>query len=233
MKIGIEALSWEPFLDLSELLATIQRLGYEGLEISHAPAFWGPPSSIRHLLSKFDLRLAGLGCGSLNSRLGLAKELRPDYIYFDEWDEESTLRALSAGYAIAFHPHLYKTIHTIDKAKSYLDQFPDVALLLDTAHSYLAGDNIIDTLKLYGNRVRAIYLRDWTGRYGRSPLRFARGFTGLGRGDLASSLKLIISYLLESNYTNWLIVGQDLSQGFLDCAEESFHWLREQGLLAG
>jgi sugar phosphate isomerase/epimerase len=138
---------------------------------------------------------------------------------------------MDLGFTIGIHPHLYKSIGSIREADTYLQKFPQLKLIADTAHLHLAGDDVLEALERYGDRVVAVHLKDWTSRFGRSPFRFARGFSELGRGDLRESLLSVVTYLQRVDYRGWIIVEQDTPNGSpVDSARISREWLNRQGL---
>jgi len=157
--------------------------------------------------------------------------LQPQYLYVDEWDETEVQEAMDRGYTIGIHPHLYKSIGSIREADPYLQKFPQLKLIADTAHLHLAGDDVLQTLERYGDRVIAVHLKDWTSRFGRSPFRFARGFNELGQGDLKELLQSVVAYLQRADYRGWIIVEQDTPNGSpIDSARISREWLSQRGL---
>ena len=235
MKVGLQTISWGAIIeDMEELASSAQILGYDGLEFAQTVSALGPAAELRRLLQTYDLRPIGLAGGSLQSRIEYAEELGPDYLYIDEWDEEWVMAAIEKGFSVGIHPHLYKAIDTISAAQYYLERIPKLGLILDTAHLYLSDDDILEGLNRYGDRILAVHLKDWTGRYGRSPFRFSRGFVALGEGEevkMKETLKKVVDHLLETGYGGWVIVEQDTAHGDpIKCAEKSRKWLQEQGV---
>ena len=152
----------------------------------------------------------------------------------DEWDEATIPSALEPDrkFQIGLHPHYFKDIERVSDAKDYLEQYPQIKLILDTAHLYLAGEDFLEVFKEYRARVVAIHIKDWTEQYDRSPFEFSRGFSTLGQGELTQQLVKIVKYLILTDYPGWLIVEQDTPQGGtpLECASRSREWLRQQGI---
>lgn len=231
MKIGIQTISWGTRIDDLRLLAAqVSHLGYQGLEFAQNVNTLGSPDELCRILNEHQLSAVGFAGGSLRSRAAYAQLLQPQYLYIDEWDETEVREAMGIGYTIGIHPHLYKSIGSMREADKYLQKFPQLKLIADTAHLYLAGDNVLETLEKYGDRVNAVHLKDWTSRFGRSPFRFARGFTELGRGELSQLLEAIVEYLQTIDYRGWVIVEQDTPNGDpVDSARVSREWLRGRG----
>jgi sugar phosphate isomerase/epimerase len=232
VKIGLQTILWgTTFHNMNVVAANARQLGYEGLEFAQTVDTLGGAAKLRQLLDGYDLHPVGLTGGSLRSRIEYAVELAPSYLCIDEWEEESVARAIKKGLRVGIHPHLYKTVATMCDAESYLREFPELGLILDTAHQYLADDNVLNAIKDHHNRILAIHLKDWSSRYGRSPFRYARGFCPLGTGELGDVLEDTIQYLIQSDFDGWLIVEQDTPYGNpMDSARISREWLKERGL---
>jgi len=231
-KIGIQTISWGSRIeDINLALSQIGQLSYNGVEFAQSVDVLGPAAELGKMLNEYKLCPIGLAGGSLLSRVEYAQQLDPEYLYTDEWDESGIALALEKGYVVGLHPHIYKSIGSLRTAEECLQKYPQLRLIVDTAHFYLTGDDVIETLKRYEDRVIAVHLKDWTSRFGKSLFRFARGFTELGKGDLRGLLDSVVSHLMKSQYEGWIIVEQDNPNGEPEeSARISREWLRARGL---
>lgn len=232
MKVGLQTISWGSQIDNIQALAeTAQQLGYQGIEFAQRVETLPSSEGLALLLKEHDLAFVGFAGGCLSDRISYASRLSPCYLYTDEWDEAAIREAIGEGFIVGLHPHKYKDIDTIAKAEPYLVDFPELGLILDTAHLHLTGDDVVQGFRKHEKRVLAIHMKDWTDRFGTAPLRFARGFAALGRGVLGSVLEDMVSALLDSSYDGWVIVEQDSPDGNPEeCARISREWLHNHGI---
>lgn len=232
MKIGIQSISWGTQIDdFAAFAKSVREAGYDGVEISQKTRHLCPPSELRAILDDAGIALVGLAGGSLIDRASFAEFAKPVYLYCDECDVDAITSALDESLTVALHPHYHKPIESVAQALPLLERFPALKLILDTAHSYLVGDRIVDLLRRHIDRVVAVHLKDWTNRYGRSPYRFARGFTPLGEGMLEETLQQTVRWLADNDFDGWVIVEQDTPHGEpVDCAVKSRTWLRCNGI---
>lgn len=233
MKIGIQTISWGTRIsNLDELARQVAALGYQGLEFAQNVRTLPPPNELRQITDDNGLAIVGFAGGPLASRADFVQVLaKPAYLFVDEWDEKEVLEAIHRGFTVAIHPHRYKSIGSMSVAKELLEKHPQLKLIVDTAHFYLAGDDVLKTLKQFNERVIAVHLKDWTSQFGRSPLRFARGFTELGEGELGKLLDDVVKHLQTINYQGWAIVEQDTHNGDpFDSAKISRVWLNKRRL---
>jgi len=231
MRVGLQTITWGAALPEPKSFGRdVREAGFEGLEFAQRVAMLGPATAWRDALAQYQLVAIGLAGGALADRVSYAHDLGCLYLYADEWDEAGVAAAIKTGLRIGLHPHVYKEMDTVAKAEVYLGRFPELGLVLDTAHLYLAGDDFLGALKRYASRVWAVHLKDWSSRYGIAPLRFARGFTSLGDGDLASFLDDVVCCLQEIHYQGWLVVEQDHSSALspFESAKRSRAWLHER-----
>jgi sugar phosphate isomerase/epimerase len=232
MRLALQTVSLGPmFRDFDAVAERIRSLGYEGVELGQMPAALEPASKLAATLHATKLTLAGLAGGSLQSRLAIAAELRPAYLYVDEWEPEAVEQAMELQLRLALHPHAYKPLGSLQAARRLLTDVPTLKLIVDVAHSYLADEDPIDAFEQHWPRIVAVHLKDWTHRYGRTPFRFARGFTALGSGQLGQQLDRVVQELKRRSFEGWLVVEQNTPHGDpLDCARESRDWLRDHGI---
>ena len=232
MKLGLQTISWGGQLsDIKEVIATASELGLSGLELAQRVEMIGTLEHLRDMLTASGIRVVGLAGGGIRSRLHSARVLEAEYLYADEWDEEGIRDAMDQDITVAVHPHLYKGIDSVRTAEFYLARYPKLRMILDTAHCFLAGDDVVEAFKRNQHKVVTVHLKDWMASYGRSPHHFARGFTALGTGELHDLLDKMIIELKNSKFTGWVIIEQDTPHGFpAKCASISRTWLKERGI---
>jgi sugar phosphate isomerase/epimerase len=231
-RVGIQTISWGPWIeDLASVLESLCTLGYHGVEFAQPLRNLPSPDALRTLFASSGLTLLGLAGGDLMARTAFGQHCQPLYLYADEWDQRGIDQARSNGLRVALHPHVFKGIGSIAVAAEKLDTSPDLSLIVDTAHVYLAGEDFVAETEKYLDRIIAVHLKDWNSSYGRGANSFARGFTRLGRGELSDMIKRLVDLLLTHNYSGWVVVEQDTPEGDpLDCAAESRQWLRDLGV---
>src|SRR5579875_714673 len=138
MKIGLQTISWGQNPEsLDEIACCAADLGFGGLEFAQSLDALGALDTIQDTLKTRHLAVAGLAGGALTSRILAAEVLRPDYLYLDEWDEPAVLEAFNHALKIGLHPHYCKELETVSDAMPYLERYPELGLILDTAHQYL------------------------------------------------------------------------------------------------
>jgi inosose dehydratase len=127
--------------------------------------------------------------------------------------------ARALGHALTFHNHVGTYVETPDEfdrlmAASDADL---VGCCLDVGHYLLAGGDPVAALRIYGERVRHVHLKDVDpsvaermrdGELGGflEGLR-ARVFTEVGLGAL--DLEGVLAALAERDYRGWIVVEQD------------------------
>jgi hypothetical protein len=102
--------------------------------------------------------------------------------------------------------------------------------LPDTAHLHIAGEDPAEAIRRARGRLAGIHLKEWTGDFGRSYHRYARGFVELGRGEV--DLEACVKAIRETQYDGWLIIEQDsVGVDMVDSLQKSADWLRDHALL--
>jgi sugar phosphate isomerase/epimerase len=227
VKIGLETISWGWHVsDMPGLVACAADLGFSGLEFAQNPRDLPPSQELKRLLSARSLAPIGLAGGVQAEMIPYCISLGAEYVCLDEWSEEFVASALEQGLTVAIHPHFFKEVDTVQAAAPHLKAHPRIGLILDTAHLFLSGEDIVACFNEYQDRILAIHLKDWSSRYGRSPHRFGRGFCALGEGQLGQRIGEFVSILQSSNYMGWLIIEQDTAdRDPADCARTSHDWL--------
>jgi sugar phosphate isomerase/epimerase len=118
---------------------------------------------------------------------------------------EAGRRGRKAGVDVAFHPHshhgsILETRAEYDRLMALTD--PEIVKWNpDTGHIVRGGQNLLDTLRVYGSRIRHVHLKD---------ANVANEWVALGKGvcDIPSVLKLLAGPI---GYSGW-IVGEEESK---------------------
>jgi signal transduction histidine kinase/sugar phosphate isomerase/epimerase len=244
MKIGLQTISWGESLPLGiDFFRCLSTAGFSGLEIFQSCSLLGPPRDFNNLMLESGLTILGLSGGKLSNRLEFAekldREVRPKYFYVTDLFEDiaSIKLAIEKQYTIAIHPFLYTPINTLKRAHDQRLEFISqhntpqdrITILPDTAHSYLAQDDLLEWLNaVESGVVKAIHLKDWQPSHGSSITTFSRGFCGLGQGVMKESLSKLISdtSLLSAKGVEWLVIEQDYSATPLETALDSINFLQ-------
>jgi signal transduction histidine kinase/sugar phosphate isomerase/epimerase len=237
MKLGYQTIIWgERISNFPHVLDCIAAAGFQGIEIAQRTDSLGfgerfSFDDLRELLAGRGLELVGLAGGSLEERKSFCgPHSGPHYLCAEDWSGEASIATLEGNFTIALHPHAYMAPGRLSDTLSLLDRYHRLKWIPDTAHLHMLGEDSVRSLGLLTDRIASIHLKAWTAAYGRSPHRYSRGFTELGRGDVP--LDAVVRYLQETNYGSWLIVEQDYTR---TSAEDSLfaaaEWLCERRLL--
>lgn len=229
MRIGLQTVSWGPILsDVREIIQAASHIGFDGIEFSQTPESLGDIATISHMLRDNDLELISLAGGSLSRRVAYSGDTKLPYFYCDTWDEHVIEQTIKHGGIIGLHPHYYKNMETLDNVQQLLDLENGIGLIFDTAHLYLAGENIQRAVKLYYDSLVSVHLKDWTPIFGRSPYHFSLGFTELGRGVIKYQISEVVKYLRDRQFSGWLVIEQDTAydNNPTGNATASFKWLQ-------
>lgn len=238
MKIGLQTIAWRDCDDrLDEPIKAAKQNGYDGIEIAQVVSAGDIFRHVVKILHENDLQLAGLSGGSLRDRLELAKQFESEicgvelpYIYADAWSKMDDQLFLDAQVRaqIAIHPHMFKPIQTLIEAQKTKKRFPYVKYMPDTAHSTIAGE---DVLQFIGDNISeciSIHIKDWSPEFGRSLPFYSTGFVSLGSGRVP--VKEVIYLLKKKRYDGWLIVEQDFANAPGSEAERSREFLAQLGV---
>ncbi len=123
--------------------------------------------------------------------------------------------AADKGMKIVYHHHMgtgVQTTEEIDKLMSVTDENL-VYLLFDTGHLVYSGENPVEILKKYVNRIKHVHLKDIrpeiVSKVKNEKLSFLKGvragaFTVPGDGSI--DFEPIFKILAENNYEGWLMI---------------------------
>ena len=121
---------------------------------------------------------------------------------------------IASGYGIpiSYHPHTGTHVEQPHEVDRFLNGC-DIPLTLDTGHAAAGGDDPVDLLRRWGDRVNHVHLKDV--RMGPVETASAEGMVfgmadasaALGEGDL--DLEGFMQALAARDYRGWIVVEQD------------------------
>jgi signal transduction histidine kinase/sugar phosphate isomerase/epimerase len=206
--------------DWERTFGFIADAGFAGVELFQSPSEIVPNRKIDallELLSRFQLSLIGLAGGTIAERTRFLGDLKEPYLYADRF-ETAERQALAQGYTVALHPHVFKPIHRLDDAIQFLEdpelnQLPGRLLLLpDTAHFAIVGDDPVDAVVRFRERLAAVHLKAWDSCFGHASYRAFRGLTSLGEGvaKVRECLDRVSTPAFSPDL--WVVVEQDFAE---------------------
>ena len=177
MKIGFRTNIWGQRIDdLQYALDLIAGAGFQGVEICQCPGTLIKIESLMEMLGERRLTLAGLSGGTLRERMDYCGDIRPGYLFTDDWYPGESEEVGRRHFVLALHPHAFKRVRRFDQAIALLNQHDgQLKLLPDLAHLKIVGDNAAEVIRLVGPvRLAGVHVRDWKRRSGRSSHLYAR-----------------------------------------------------------
>jgi sugar phosphate isomerase/epimerase len=232
------------------MLSEVRQAGYDGVEMAIHPNRLRQVDLIS-LLQKHKLALMGISRGSIHEKIEFVQWFRetlqerftgmnaPDrktidpgpqypYVYLDEaTDLHFTMSHPDITFAL--HPHMFKSVQTLQEATVYLERYTQLRFLPDTAHLRIAGDDPEEAVKQHFNRLVGVHVKDWIAEYGRSYQFYARGFVDLGDGDCARHVKNVVMWLTDKKYDGWLVVEKDrAATAPFEDAQKNRRWLKNE-----
>lgn len=129
---------------------------------------------------------------------------------------EAAAIAREAGFEPTFHPHACTHVETPHEIETLLE-VTDIGLTFDTGHLLIGGGDVLECLTAWESRINHLHLKDV--RMGLIDEAVASGgglrqvwerkaFVPLGQGDL--DIDAVMSAILASEYSGWLVVEQDV-----------------------
>lgn len=138
--------------------------------------------------------------GDLDRKIGLATDFY----------NEAGRRGQKAGIDVAFHPHshhgsILESRAEYDRVMSLTDP-AIVGWNPDTGHIVRGGQNLIDTLRTYGSRIRHVHLKD---------ANAANEWVALGKGvcDIPAVLAVLED---ELGYSGWIVGEEESADAWSD-----------------
>ncbi len=203
---------------LDRRLRQIKECGFHGVEFFQVPARLGPAAQLEAALARHGLTLLGFSGGSLATRVEYCRGLttiKPHYLYIQRWDVKSCMEAIHEKHKLALHPHQYSSVDSIDLAIEEIKKAPlaQCLILPDTAHLYLANEDILKVLQLDNLPVQYVHIKDWQPQFGTSVATYARGFCELGFGKVGlEGIWPKLRTWLGGEDARWLIIEQDSTE---------------------
>ncbi len=123
------------------------------------------------------------------------------------------------GLSAVFHHHAGTFVETPEEIARLCESTdPNVlGLCLDTGHYFFGGGDPVDAVRLYGERIRHLHLKDVQLPVLEAARRDGLGFLAAVRrgvfcelGDGAVDLKKVIEKMRDGGYSDWAIVEQDV-----------------------
>lgn len=150
-------------------------------------------------------------------------------------------RAQTKGMKLGFHPHIGTGIQSLEEIDRLMEKTDPalVGLLFDTGHSTIAGEDAVEILRKYINRVVHVHVKDVRSTVleqvkneGHSFLWGVKNgmFTVPGDGDCVN-WEEVFQILKTSNYNGWIVVEaeQDPAKADpLEYAQKARRFMREQ-----
>ena len=165
----------------------------------------GADKAIRFLTAFPGVRLL-LGGPSTPVREKVAEKIAHTANFYNEVG----LRAKAAGVEAAFHPHSHHgSILESSEEYSQIMELTDPDLVHwnpDTGHIIRGGQNLLQTLKRFGTRIRHVHLKDVDANNRWQPL-------GQGICDIPAVLKLLEE---EIKFSGWLVAEEESDAAWAD-----------------
>lgn len=237
-RLAVHTISWGSEPDLLQMADEIASTGYSGVEIFQDPSLIGGIDQVIKVFAAHGLEVIGICGGTFVDRVNfvdgfanankkyIGDETLP-YIYLDERIDHEVAAKIEKGYRVALHPHMYKPVQTLAEAEVLLKKFTKLLLLPDTAHLYIAGDDPVDAVRRFSNRLAAIHLKNWKRNVGLSYQFYGRGFCELNEGDIELENVLNASHLPIQNGL-WIVVEHDKPTDRVSSALKSLSWLNDK-----
>src|SRR6266542_273827 len=195
----MEVAGWGEQVPYGKVLDEITEAGYVGTELGPYGYFPTDPNELRSELSARGLQLVASFLP-----IPLAHPHRHE-----------------AGY----HHHAGTFVETPEEIARLCESTdPNVlGLCLDTGHYFFGGGDPVDAVRLYGERIRHLHLKDVQLPVLEAARRDGFGFLAAVRrgvfcelGDGAVDLKKVIEKMRDVGYSDWAIVEQDVDTRIAD-----------------
>jgi inosose dehydratase len=123
------------------------------------------------------------------------------------------------GVSAVFHHHAGTFVETPNEVKRLCETTEPglLGLCLDTGHYFFGGGDPVDAVRVYGNRIRHVHLKDVQLQILEEARRHRVGFLEAVRrgvfcelGDGAVDLNTVLQEVIAGGYSEWAIVEQDV-----------------------
>jgi sugar phosphate isomerase/epimerase len=233
------------------VLAEIREAGYAGVELGVHVEDLGGVEGVRGLMDEAGLEVIRIGSKApLREGAPKMKELgaaclmvgtparkqfpggKPPADAFkkvsQELEEKAKISLEEFGLPTALHNHLWTMAESREEVDRLFEGTRHLRLLLDIAHLKGAGDEPIDAIRDYGEKIVDVHVKDWDSTlYSEQP--FHPGFVELGRGDCGLDIAGCLDALQQVGYAGWLTVEHDTSDTPLESNRHNREYLKELG----
>jgi inosose dehydratase len=183
--------------------------------------------TVAELLAQAGARLIVLADEMSEPRMavsGRVNETR-DGMSKTQWDSAAKILQRTAeacrelGLSAVFHHHAGTFVETPEEIARLCESTDPnlLGLCLDTGHYFFGGGDPVDAVRLYGERIRHLHLKDVQLPVLEAARREGLGFLAAVRrgvfcelGDGAVDLKKVIEKMRDGGYSDWAIVEQDI-----------------------
>ncbi len=205
--------------DYDDKIAMVRELGFDGLERVYPKSAEDALKKVSNL-RKWGMDFATCNCNDIEEAIRWTSALGGKYV----WDNvlghnfEDYLRQLqymakackNYGIDVVVHNHMGFHAESQEAVERVLNECPDVKLLFDVGHMYLAGgdvryivDNYFDRIAAYhfkGYKIIDLNHKDWD----------KRGyFCGLMQGDDVVDNEYVFKTAVKRGFDGWVFVEQD------------------------
>jgi inosose dehydratase len=121
-----------------------------------------------------------------------------------------------AGFEPTFHHHAGTYVESPDEIDRFLSD-SDVDLTLDTGHLALAGGDVGDAVRRWGERINHLHLKDvdrdelaavLASGGGMTEVWSSSSFVALGKGNI--DIAEVLDYFAECDFDGWIVIEQDI-----------------------
>lgn len=227
MKLSVTTYPWRRIAtprQLSSILSTIRKIGYEGvgLEYSYLPStIKSKPELTRPILERSGLENGGTFSPGALTRIKWASKSGTPLIWVSIYgkDKKVALQKLRRfvetakeyGVIASLHNEVRSAFETASDIKQAMKSIDDLTLCLDTAHGTAAGINIVQAIEEYAGRINLVHLKDFRAKVPLREVKFTRDFVNVGRGIV--DLQGAVDKLKQVNYDGELMVEVEANEG--------------------
>jgi len=230
LRFAYSTINWGATCDIHQALADIRAAGWSAVELfGHSLDQLGTPtnlietldgSTVATLFAGVELPDSALQRTKLRNQVRFASEVgaeafglvgggrlrwRPpttgEYLELANLCEELAVYGVSLGVAVSYHPHVACTIETSEEIDILMRHSTQLRLCLDASHIALVGEDPLEVIDTWWDRLGYIHLKDW--RLGK--------FAELGRGTIGIDFAKILNELAHRQFAGWIVLEQSQS----------------------
>ncbi len=219
-KIAVATIAWGPLKraqDFIDIARYVKSLGIQGLGIEYRmlpKELRERPEKLRNMLEDIGLENAGSYSTIKNPPLDWVKRSGTKLLWIvsrerdcGKADEELVEFARIAdreGIVAALHNHLRTCYEDLDDLMKVLLKAREIKLCLDTTHAQATRLDIETVLKLFGDRLAMIHLKDLREDLPKSKIRFKRDFVNIGEGII--DFKKVLELLEKYRFSGYIVL---------------------------